>query len=353
MKNIAVLFLLFFIFSAKPALAQDQESDSPKKMDPAVEALQHEIDEVKTEKSEAELRIKVNSKIEFVFPAMTNEEKFKEEFDKLSVDEQVKFHEVRSDTLAKAAVVLSYSKLFIGFGKLVGNSFTYIKSAVTGKERSFSKIETHQTIQNLLNSMDRQIWEQSHLFTRSGDMGIVLVAGLMAEGGVAKKGWGGILDFGISMGYDRNTKTAVFEIFKTTEKFKTALPSMLIVGLYGKAGFYVSEPHAKTRTRYSSSFYPPAFPAYAQSGADYFSAGASSGVGFPPLGLSDMLSYINEAERTTLLRLRFSPQLRGFVRLQVGLVPKFMKQAIYEVEKRIHKYKMQHRAPIVMCGDVL
>lgn len=350
-----ILFLSPVAFAEQEQMKSPSSYDAPSKLPEStqVELQKAEVSPEEIEKTAEELKIRLNEKVVYVFAAQTSDDKALEAYRQLTAEEQEKFHEVREYTLRKAASVLSYTKLAIGFGQLVGNSITYVRNVVTRKELEITKTQTKETIQSLLTALDKQIWEQSHLFVRAGDMGVVLVAGLIGEGGVASKGWGGILDIGISIGYDRTTRTLVFEIFKTKEKFKTALPSMMILGLYGKAGFYVSEPHAKTRIRNSSTFYPPAFPGYAQSGADYFSAGASTGLGFPPPGWADLLSYVNDSERATLFRLRVSPELKGFVRLQIGLVPKFMKQAIYEVEKSIHKYKMQHREYAPRCTDIL
>lgn len=348
-----LLLVLPFAAWAGEDLGPGPELEGAKQESNQVEIIKTEIDVEQVTRSSDELKIKFNEKVEYVFAAQTSDEKAMESYLQLSPEEKIKFQEVREYTLRKAATVLSYTKLAIGFGKLVGNSITYVKNLVTNKDQPLNKLEAQRTIQNLLTAMDRQIWEQSHLFVRAGDMGVVLVGGVIGEGGVANKGWGGILDLGISIGYDRTSKTVVFEIFKTKESFKTALPSMVILGLYGKAGFYVSEPHAKTKIRNSSTFYPPAFPGYAQTGPDYFSAGASTGLGFPPPGWADLLSYVNDAERATLFRLRISPELKGFVRLQIGLVPKFIKQAIYEVEKSIHKYKMHHRVFSPRCSDIL
>src|SRR5690606_22530784 len=109
----------------------------------------------------------------------------------------------------------------------------------------------------------------------------------------------------------------VFEIFHNSEKFDNTKAAISVVGVVGKLGMTLGRREGVETLR-GTSFYPPAIPGYNSSSQDFFAAGLSSSLGFPPPPLADFLTFSNSFERNVWIRITISPITKGFVRIQVG-----------------------------------
>ena len=288
----------------------------------------------------------------------------------LSATDYQSFLQTRSDFLQKAAQGLQALKYGFGFGVVVKNYFQFrsekksvqklvseSKNWITGdrddlllaiqrNENALSEKQqllrdqsitqkADQVTASILNSLDRQLWEQSAIVAHANEFGIVAAVGVQAEGGTraTAKGWGGLTDIGISIGYNRDDKTLAIQIFHELESFKsTQMPMVAIGGALVKAGFYVANQNEELTAR-GSSFYPPMAPGFSTSTNHSFMAGFSSGLTWPPSPLEDMLTYSNQLSQTTLLRITFSPLTKGFVRIQSGALKQIYSLSLLSIKK--------------------
>ena len=181
-----------------------------------------------------------------------------------------------------------------------------------------SKMSLKQKIQvmrfNSLRALDKVLWHHSEIVADSNEYGLVLEGGIVGLGGDKKFGWGGMLDFGLSISYVADQNLLVFEIYKDQEKFiHTHFPKVYVAGLVGKFGLNISRYSTKSeRILTGSTFYPPGVPGFLSSSETMINFGASSGLTIPPPPLGDLLTYTNAFTRTSLFYLKIKPSLKSF-----------------------------------------
>ncbi len=177
--------------------------------------------------------------------------------------------------------------------------------------------KSDQLIVKILNSLDSKLWDQAAIVAESNEFGVMMAVGLQAEGGrAAGVGRGGLIDFGISIGFNRTEKALAIQLFNDVESFKTTqMPVVLVAGLVGKFGPYIAN-QGKELTATGVSYYPPMVPGFSSSTNRSFMFGASSGLTWPPSPIGDMLTYSNSLKQSTLLRISLSPLVKGFLRIK-------------------------------------
>ncbi len=248
-------------------------------------------------------------------------------FNQLSDEQKSRFQESRLVFLKNAARILSSTKFVLGAGSLVGDGLSFVKIKVKqafGKEvetsekvrRSFGE-RSNQAVQSALKGIDYKLWSQAPMVIDSSEFGLSLSLGIVAETGVQKKGGGGAEEIGISLAMNKKSKAFVFEIFHKSEKFDNTKAAISVLGVVGKAGMTMGSRNG-AETMKGSSFYPPAVPGYSSASPEFFSAGFSSSLGFPPPPLADLMTFTNKFERHTWIRVTVSPVVKGFVRVQFG-----------------------------------
>lgn len=183
------------------------------------------------------------------------------------------------------------------------------------------KERSEQIIQSYLTGLDQVIWGQAQLFAKTNEFGLLLNGNLTLLGGSrVGRGFGGQIGLGISIGYNREEKAVVIQIFRDLEKFKsTTMTALFSAAATAKAGFYIENHHGGENLRKGISFYPPMFPGYSTITPSHFQTGFSSGVGFPPAPMGDMLTYTNELNSNSVIRVTFSRMLKSFVRIESGV----------------------------------
>lgn len=283
-------------------------------------------------------------------------------FESMSPQQKEKFKNMRIHFLTNAARILNSTKFALGAGSLVGDGFSFVTlkaKKVFGKgesqqppEKRTFKERSHQVTQSLLRGIDYKLWSQAPLVMESNEFGISVAAGFLAETGIMRRGAGGIEEVGINLGYNKTSKAFVFEIFHNSEKFDNTKGAFTVFGLVGKAGLMISRRNG-SETQKGSAFYPPMLPAYSMTSSEYFTAGFSSSLGFPPPPFSDVMMYTNKFESHSLIRITVSPVVKGFVRMEVGDVKgsfKLVVMRFVDVFTSIANKLRFHRAPMDCRG---
>ena len=185
------------------------------------------------------------------------------------------------------------------------------------RSQSF-KLRVDNQIQNILSGIDQKISAQPELIAQSNEISFLLSVSLVGLGGTNEKHWGGAYGFGISIGFNSESKKMSFKIFRDKEFFKsTVMKAVAVGGLVIKAGIKIAADQNKSKSTTGESFYPPFVPGYQASTKESFSFGFSSGLTWPPSPFADVLTYTNELQQDTFIRLDFSPFLNNSVAPQL------------------------------------
>ena len=357
------LFILPFLVSAAvalPAHAQNEvEIEAPK-----AEAVQ----------SSDRLEIKMASRVytlEDPRPGSAD----RANFEQLSPEEQAVFIKNRGSFLTQAAKALQMLKYGFGIGSVVKERLKFTIRALkdesariamndmdplvradvqSAREREMQKraeetelrLQTtlkqrsETIIQGFLQGLDRKLWSQALLFAHSNEFGVMASGGLEILAGMDKKGWGGLFDIGLSIGYNRDTRVLAIQVFRDFERFQsTTMKAVFVAGVLGKAGMYMSNQRPGEMARQGISFYPPMIPGYSSMTPSQFQTGISTGLTWPPSPLGDLLTYTNTLDNKVLLRFTVSPMMKGFVRVETGLGLSSLRFFISPVEKAINSLR--------------
>lgn len=240
-------------------------------------------------------------------------------FDAMTEPMKAKFLMNRDLFFQNAAKVLHTLDWAIGIGSVTKEKILFFKRKE--KTNEAFKERKSRIVMAILSGMNKQLWHDAPVVGNANEFALSASVGLGLEGGALKKGWGGQVDLGITMGVNKTQKAFVFQIFRNLEKFSsTLMPAMIYAGLVGKAGIQIIEnTKGGIETRKGTTFYPPAAPGFLTETPSMASSGVSSGIGFPPPPIADLLTFTNELDHKALLRVVVSPTLKGFVRVYIGL----------------------------------
>ncbi len=247
----------------------------------------------------------------------------------MSADEKNKFQERRLDFLKNAARVFHRTKFALGVGSLVGRSFNFVIDSTIrrGKNSGLKATEaltlqqrSDRAAQNLLQSLDYRLWSKAPLFIASNEYGISMSVGFMALKGFKGRGQGGGEELGINLGFNTQSRAFVFEIFHSSENFKSSLAPVGLIGFPLKAGPFMTSRvlGAETLSLKGESFYPPALPGFSAENSEFATSGFNSSLSLPPSPLVDFMTYTNSFDRKTLIRITVSPLVVGYLRIQFG-----------------------------------
>jgi len=272
----------------------------------------------------------------------------------LSEEERASFLSTRAEFLKLAAMAFQKMKWGFGVGSVVKNKISFysgrkevrkqlefastregdekdtiISAALAYEEQMMQKQSEYRelslkdkadaVIMKMLLSLDRSLWDGAPIVSRANEFGVMAAIGPQFEVGAAEgKKFGGLLDVGLSLGFNRDQKALVFQIFRDKEKFvSTDMPGIFITGVVVKAGLMVANQNKELTTE-GISFYPPMAPGFSTMTDRSFNVGFSSGLTWPPSPLGDILTYSNSSQRRVWLRLAFSPLQKGFVKVSQG-----------------------------------
>ncbi len=261
------------------------------------------------------------------------------EYNDLNLDEKIQFQNKRLHLLKAAAKALHASQLAIGTGLLIGDSFRFMKAVLKGQAFHFdrSKERRRGIIQNILNSLDYRLHSQAPLVLSANELGFVVSAGIIKLHGIRDNGGGGLLEMGLIFAYNKESKTFVIENFVAPERFVSSLAAVAVVGINGKAGIFMAnrERGLEAVNRFGQSFYPPIIPAFATNGAKQFTFGFSSGLGFPPPPMADLLTFSNSHRETVTFRVEISKAIKGFIRIKTGEYKTLFKPVFESLKDRM------------------
>lgn len=278
--------------------------------------------------------------------AMPNNMLWQDMYNSLPAEKQNDFHKNRNSILKSIAQILSTGKIILGVGSLTiektknaaNRVVDYARMRVIKdfynpyeifieddprqeeKERSL-RIRGHDIVESILEGVNQRLWSQSPLISNVNEFGGNIEIDLSALGGAKEKGWGGYLGLGLSFGFNKESKTFVFQFYGNREKFKSSAAAAMMIGISGKAGIYFADNNALegAKARVSNVFYPPAVPGFSGHNSNSMVSGFSTGLGWPPPPLADILTYNTTAHHLPLIRIIVSPNLKGFIRIQTGL----------------------------------
>ena len=207
-----------------------------------------------------------------------------------------------------------------------------------------------------MQNLDYKLWSQAPLLIASNEYGVSLAVGLSATRGFKDRGAGGTEELGINLGYNKDSRAFVFEIFYSSEKFKMSRAPVAVVGIPYKIGTYMAHRTKGFETLgiKGETYYPPMIPGFSALSPDYFVGGMSSSISIPPSPIVDMMTFTNEFDRNTILRITISPIVRGFVRIQIGDIKGsviMVTSRVLNVVKAIALKAQNLRGPI-QCGSV-
>ena len=289
----------------------------------------------------------------------------RENYELLPEKDKQSFHRNRKLFLSQVARALSSIKLGFGFGTLIKDHIDYhiqnlqeaevqnqalaiqggveadYKAAVS-QNREALLAEQDERIKKTLNArsvefvqsamsgIDQLLWIQAPIFSNANEFGVVAAMGVEAIAGVrGKGGWGGLLDLGISIGFNRDTQALVVQVFREVEQYKTTTMSVVaLAGFVTKDGIYIANQLPGKLGHEGVSFYPPMAPGYSSITSDSIMAGFSSGLTWPPSPLGDMLTYTNSLDQNMILRVTVSKLNPGFLRVESGLAADLYKMVV-------------------------
>ncbi len=148
----------------------------------------------------------------------------------------------------------------------------------------------------------------------------MMAGGLQMMAAVPGKfAFGGLVDFGISIGYNRDTQAVAIQVFGDFEKL-TVNSAVILLGPVGKSGLYIANQRPGGLDHKGTSFYPPMVPGFSTMTEDTFTTGVSTGGIFtiPPSPFGDAFTYTDKYDQRVLLRLTISPLVTGFVRVELA-----------------------------------
>lgn len=248
-----------------------------------------------------------------------------EGYEKLSELKKQEFLNRRLFFLNAMARFLNSTKFAIGIGSLVGSQLSFIKNKITFKkdvtwEKRSIKERSQKSINGMLQSLDYKLWSQAPLVVDSNEFGLLGSAAPMGVTGFRKNGKAIFEELGFAIAFNSETKALIVEMFHATENFKESLAAVGVVGLNFKFGIMMRNNPADLNLMKitGKSFYPPMVPGFNSESGEFFTAGPSTSLGFPPPPLADMLTWQNTFERNTLVQFRLSLLTKGYVRIYLG-----------------------------------
>jgi hypothetical protein len=278
----------------------------------------------------------------YTFPILSENAEWLQQFYNLSAESQGKFQEQRGFLLTRAAAILDHSQLTLGLGSLVKNKITQIfkrgqkpKQPMDQLAEQSLKIEgshsrSAQTVRErgqaiasrILTALDARLWQQSPIVARQNEVSFSMTVNLVGMAGVGNKVGGGSAGLGVSIGYNRDSKAVVFEVFTELERMEKSFTPTFLAGITPKFGLRISDKHdgAVSTGQSGHSVYPPGAPGYMLNHSDQVEMGMNTSfMAFPPM-VGDLFSYINKNTRQLLVRVSISPALSKFVQFQTGIV---------------------------------
>lgn len=280
------------------------------------------------------VRIRLRNQIELLLspPELSSAS----EYLALNSDMRQKFNTKRLGILRALAGYLSKGRLVFGLHGFVKGRYYQIRNKdqsgkaaedlaglFPSKQRRSLAEHGLAVMRDIVGAVDRFLLSQVNLLIESNEVGFVMGLAPIGEAGAAKWGFGGApISVYLSVGYNSHENSYVFDIARGNEYFESAMSAFVIAGLNVQTGVYIlsRKPEKDHQARQASTFYPPVAPLYVKvtKTGDYASLGFSTT--FPPLG-GDLFTWTNKGSQTSVLSVRISRHIPGFIRWTWGGLP--------------------------------
>lgn len=274
---------------------------------------------------EKDLYVLKSKGITVEIPRISSDEKKRALFDELTPEMQDKF-------LSRRLFVLSYTLKFFsniqytsGIGALFKERLFYVFHRNKNKlSNAKTVIERSERItKSIVLGLDNVILDSPRIFIDSNEFSVFIAGNIQSLTGVKDKGHGASVDLGISLGFDIKNKAVVGQIFRVIDTYKnTDLPAITSIGVGPRAGFlFRSVNNDEHMTAFHGEGYiPPAVPVYKQKGSKHaIMGGTITVVGFPPPPTDLALTYSTHHNFKSWLYVAFSPMMKGFFRIKLGI----------------------------------
>lgn len=273
-------------------------------------------------------------------------------FDNLTLAEKIVFEQSRFLYLNKIASILSHNKILLGSIVTSGEFFKKIKDIIFSRsleipdgeigiivrrlmqeeaerlekfpaEKRILKDKGQIAIGQLLQIINHTLYKQAKIVSASDEIGLSLGVGLGLNVGFGKTAAGGLVDVAFLFGFNRKTKTAVFELHAVLEKMKKTLTPLLIAGIDLRGGLYIKNSNTRGIQK-GETLFTPAIPTSFSAYPAHADTSLSSGIAFPPMA-TELMGYISTSYRIPLIRIEvhFEPVVSfrvsfGFKRVGSG-----------------------------------
>ncbi|MBK8200782.1 MAG: hypothetical protein IPK68_00130 [Bdellovibrionales bacterium] len=247
-----------------------------------------------------------------------------------------KFNTKRLGILRALAAILSKGRFVFGLHGFVKGKYHQIRNRdesgnatdelgdifPPNQKRSLAEHGLNM-VRDIVGAVDKFLFSQARLLIDSNEVGFVMGLAPILETGAAKWGYGGVpLSVYLSVGYNSQENSYVVDIARGSESFENAMSAFVIGGLNIQTGVYLlsSKSERDHQVRSGTTFYPPVAPMYVKvtKSGDYASLGMSTT--FPPFG-GDLFTWTNKQSQVSVLRVKISKHIPGFVRWTWGGMP--------------------------------
>lgn len=265
-------------------------------------------------------------------------------FSELTDSEQKSFFENKTLFLTHLEKALNIMKYTYGVGFITSDAVNFIKDKLSDPppipeeirimmetegfvrepEQNLNLKERAMQFNNeILKTMDHHLWEHAPIVANANEFGFAGSIGFQALGGVGTKGWGGLIDMGFSITFNKQSKALALQLFRNKETYKSSLmKSVAAGGAMMKAGVTISRTDHNLTESAGGSFYPPMAPGYSSSTERTMMAGMSTGIPalfFPPSPIGDILTYSTDLDHKVFFRVEASHLYKGFLRFKIDL----------------------------------
>jgi hypothetical protein len=228
----------------------------------------------------------------------------------LGESERERFLELRKKWLRVAIRALHASRGVATLGIVT-------KDRVMGVFRPETETSTKETpqrrkefIQMVLAYMDHHLWFQAPTFINSNEFALEISLGIFAQAGKrGTVGYGRVLEYGFSLGFNRAQQVFAFEVFSKNQRLSSAMYPFAVAGgrlKVGLAAFDLDRGEAVKKLKHSTTSHLPFSRGYTEWSPDYFAIGKKAAIQLPFVG--KLFWYENSIERRTLVRVRVGAQ---------------------------------------------
>lgn len=347
--SICVFTILVSVFSLPTvkniSWAQSDENQDPQKISEfsANDKTESIITEpIETKESEHFIHLKTKS-LQISLPLKPQDPNLLDVYEKLPLEVQHNFQKNRIFFLSGVIKVLNKIKYIPGIGSLVKEKILWIRDRNSNDEPISFNDRSNKFVTKFIQALDAKLAEKAPVIADGNEFSFYVAANIAAEGGRGEKGWGGLIDFGISFGFDKKNRALVFQVFRNLEKYHNSImPLVTNIGIGPRTGIIIRKTDSESlMTEYpGSSFYPPGAPVFSQGGSHHMIVGAGMTIlGFPPPPFDLAITFSNKHTFKSWVYLSFSPIMKGFVRLKIGFGEKIIAAIAEPIKELLNKIK--------------